>query len=95
MDGLFRLHRSAVARQQAAGHVEVSAEKIADLVALATSLADRTEAMPSLGVERDRDRRERVLVLRRAAEAGQRTLDARDQRERRGAHQDAQRHASG
>lgn len=94
MDGRFRLHRLAVARQQAAGHVEVSAKKIADLISLATSLADRMEAMPSVGLDRDRERRERVRVLRRAAEAGQCTLDTREERARRGDEQDAQRHVS-
>lgn len=78
MAGRFLLRRSEVAREQAQRTLLVSTEKIANLVALATSLANRTEAMPSVGLAGDRDRRDRVRLLRRAAEAGQQTLDERD-----------------
>lgn len=77
MAGRFLLHRSAVAREQAQRNVEASAESIANLVALVTALADRMDAMPSAGLDRDRDRRARVQVLRRTAEAGARVLDLR------------------
>lgn len=78
MAGRFMLRRSEVAREQAQRNVEVvSAETIAKFVAHVTALADRMDAMPSAGLDRDRDRRARVEVLRRAAEAGTRTLDAR------------------
>lgn len=78
MSGRFLVRRSQVAREQAQRTIDVSTEKIANLVALATSLADRTEAMPSAGLDGDRQRRDRVRVLRRAAEAGRQALDARD-----------------
>ena len=77
MAGRFLLRRSEAAREQAQRNVEASAEKIATLVALVTTLADRMDAMPSAGLDRDRERRARVQVLRRTAEAGARTLDAR------------------
>ena len=73
----FVLRRSQAARRQAPRDGETSVEAIATLVALATSLADRMDAMPSAGLDRDHERRERVDVLRRTAEAGRRTIDAR------------------
>ena len=73
----FLLHRSRAARAQAQRDVEASVEAIKTLVSLATSLADRMDAMPSAGLDRDRERRARVHVLRRTAEAGRRTLAGR------------------
>jgi hypothetical protein len=73
----FLLRRAQVARQQAQRDVEASVEAITTLVALATSLADRMDAMPSAGLDRDRERRDRVSVLRRTAEAGRRNLATR------------------
>ena len=90
--GRFLLRRSQVAREQAQRTVDASTEKIANLVALATSLADRTEALPSAGLDGDRERRDRVLVLRRAADAGRPALEARD-REQRAGGQDRQQSA--
>lgn len=78
MAGRFALRRSESARRQGQRDVEASAEKITRLVALVTTLADRMDAMPSDGRERDRDRRARVQILRRTAEAGERTLAARE-----------------
>ena len=75
MTGRF-LRRRSFAREQAARAVDVGAEQIARLVALATTLADRTEAMPSAGLDRDRERKAHVDVLRQAAQAGRQTLDA-------------------
>ena len=89
----FLLRRSQTAREQAQRQVEVSVEAIATLVALATSLADRMDAMPSAGLDRDRERRARVQVLRRSAEAGRRTLAARGHGHSNG--QDGQHHAQG
>lgn len=80
MAGRFLLRRSEAARKEAERNVEASVQSIVILVALVTSLADRMDAMPSAGLDRDRDRRVRVEVLRRAAEAGTRTLDARGRR---------------
>ena len=77
MAGRFLLRRSEAARDQAQRNVDASVAKIAALVALVTSLADRMEAMPSAGLDRDRERRARVQVLRRTAAAGVRTLVAR------------------
>jgi hypothetical protein len=77
MGGRFLLRRSQAAREQAQRTVEASAEQIGTFIALATTLADRMEAMPSAGLTRDRERRERVDVLRRTAEAGNRTLASR------------------
>lgn len=71
----FPLRSSEVASQLAPRDVPGNAHKIANLVALTTRLADRMDAMPSAGLVRDRDRRARVAVLRRTAEAGTRTLD--------------------
>lgn len=82
MTGRFLVRRSKVALEEAQRTVEVSAERISRLIALATALADRMEAMPSAGLDRDRDRRDRVRALRGAAEAGGRTLDARNGRAR-------------
>ena len=79
MAGRFLLRRSEAAREQAQRNFETSAEKIATLVALVTTLADRMDAMPSAGLDRERERRARVQVLRRIAEAGTRSLDARSQ----------------
>ena len=73
----FLLRRSQAARRQSGRDAEASVEAIATLVALATSLADRMDAMPSAGLDRDRERRDRVHVLRRTAEAGRQTLDSR------------------
>ena len=56
--------------------VQATAQKVARLVALTTRLADRMDAMPAGDLVRDRDRRGRVAILRRTAEAGTRTLDA-------------------
>lgn len=86
MAGRFLLRRSESARREAQRKVEASAESIATLVALVTSLADRMDAMPSAGVDRDRDRRARVHTLRRAAEAGTRTIEARRLAGRAGQH---------
>lgn len=94
MTGRFLLRRSEAARQQAQRTGEISAERIAALVAQVTTLADRMEAMPSAGIDRDRDRRLRVHSLRRAAEAGNRTLDARDRLSRPDS-QDGQHRAQG
>lgn len=77
MSGRFLLRRSQAARKQAQRNVEASTESITTLVALLTALADRMEAMPSAGLERDRGRLVRVQALRRTAEAGTRILDAR------------------
>ena len=60
MAGRFLLRRSGTARKEAQRNVEASAERIATFVALVTSLADRMEAMPTAGLDRDRDRRTRV-----------------------------------
>lgn len=91
MAGRFRLRRSEVARAQAQRNLEVSDEQVAKFVALATTLADRMAAMPSAGLDRDRDRHARVQILRRTAEAGRRTLAARGHSRSDG--QDGQRHA--
>jgi hypothetical protein len=58
---------------------------------MVTALADRMEAMPSSGLEGDRERRDRVDVLRRTAEAGARSLARR----RRAGARDGQQHAEG
>lgn len=79
MAGRFLVNRSKVAAKQAQRNVEASDEAIARLVALVTSLADCMDAMPSGGPDRDRDRRARVQILRRTAEAGTRSLEARGQ----------------
>jgi hypothetical protein len=81
MSGRFLLRRSQVARQQAERTAGVTQDKIAELVTLATSLADRTEAMPSAGLDGDRDRRARVQLLRRAAASGRQLLEPRDRRD--------------
>ena len=73
----FLLRRAEAARQQAPCDVEASVEAITSLVALSTSLADRMDAMPSAGLDRDRERRDRVRLLRRTAEAGRRYLATR------------------
>ena len=86
----FLLRRSKAVRRQAERDVDDSAQAITTLVALATSLADRMDAMPSAGLERDRARRDRVDVLRRAAEVGRRTLDTGN-----GSVSDGQRRAGG
>jgi hypothetical protein len=95
MSGRFLIRRSQVARQQAERTADVSREKIAALVTLATSLADRTEAMPSAGRDGDLDRRARVQRLRRAAESGRQDLDARDHAGTLHGHQDGQQSARG
>ena len=77
MAGRFLLRRSKAAREHAQRNVQASAASIATFVALVTALADRMDAMPSMGLDRDRDRRARVQALRRAADAGTRTLDGR------------------
>ncbi len=77
MAGRFLLRRSEAAREQAQCNMEASAERIATLVALVTTLADRMDAMPSAGLDRDRERQARVQVLRRTGALGTRTLDAR------------------
>lgn len=92
MASRFLLRRSEAARKQAQRNVGASAERIATF-ALVTSLADRMDAMPPAGLDRDRDRRAHVQALRRAAEAGTRTLDARGRSAPDG--QDGQRHAGG
>jgi hypothetical protein len=75
----FLLRRSRAAREQAQREVGASVEAMARLVTLATALADRMDAMPSAGLDRDRDRRARVQVLRRTADAGRRDLAARSE----------------
>ena len=74
MSRRFLLRRSRAARTGSQRDVDASVEAIATLVGLVTTLADRMDAMPSAGLDRDRDRRARVQVLRRTAEAGRRTL---------------------
>lgn len=73
----FLLRRSRAAREQAQRDVQASVESTATLVSLVTTLADRMDAMPSAGLDRDRERRARVQVLRRTAEAGRQNLAAR------------------
>jgi cell division septum initiation protein DivIVA len=73
----FLIRRAENARAQAQRTVEVTDQQVARLVELATTLAERMDAMPSAGPERDLQRRLRVQVLRRTAEAGRRTLAAR------------------
>lgn len=77
MGGRFLRHRSEAAREQAQRIADVSDERLARLVALATTLADRMEALPSAGPQGDLDRRRRVQVLRRTAAAGSHALAAR------------------
>ena len=78
MAGRFVLRRSELAREQARRQVAASVERVTTLVALVTTLADRMDALPSAGLDGDRERRARVRVLRRTAEAGQRTLAQRE-----------------
>lgn len=73
----FLPHRAQAAKERAQQEVEASVAAIITLVELLTALADRMESMPSVGLQRDLERRARVLVLRRTAEAGRRTLAQR------------------
>ena len=93
MSRRFLLRRSRAAREQAHRDVEASVEAIATLVSLVTTLADRMEAMPSVGLDGDRERRARVHVLRRTAEAGRQNLATRGRSRSDG--QDGQRRAPG
>lgn len=79
LTGHFPLRRSAPACTPSR---ETEAVRVAALVTLTTRLADRMDAMPSAGPDRDRERRARVRVLRDAAEAGNRSLLQRAARDR-------------
>ena len=74
MSAQFLRRRSDLAREQACREVELSVTRMAKLVLHASALADRTEAMSTADLETGRRRRERVLVLRRAAESGERAI---------------------
>ena len=70
----FLRRSSAAAREQACLEVEVSVSRLAKLVLHASALADRMEAIPASDLDSVRRRRERVRVLRGAAEAGERAI---------------------
>jgi hypothetical protein len=79
MAGKFLLRRSRTAREQAQHGAQVSLDNLTRLIALVTALADRMDALPSMGLDRDRQRRERVLLLRHMATAGRQRLSAHAQ----------------
>ena len=54
--------------------LEVSIERLGNLVLNVTALADRVEARPVRDLEEARRRRQRVQVLRDTAEAGQEAI---------------------
>ena len=74
----FPLPRLEAVTSRGRSEARSTPQKVATLVGLTTRLADRMEARPSAGLDRDRDRRDRVALLRRTALAGTRTLEAWD-----------------
>lgn len=68
------LLRSRAVHGPARPDAATTPQKIATLVVLTTRLADRMDTLPSGGLARDRDRRARIALLRRTAEAGTRAL---------------------
>lgn len=75
LSGQFLRHRSQVAREAAIRNLEIAVQRVASLVLNASSLADRLEAMPSTDLDKARDRKARVKVLRDAASAGQAAIE--------------------
>jgi len=75
--GRFLLRRAETAQAQSRARMTVADERVARLVRLCTALADRMDALPPADWQRAVDRRERILVLRRDAEAGTSALRRR------------------
>lgn len=74
MSGRFLRHRSQLAREEAVRTLEISVQRVANLVLNASALADRMEARPTKSLDEARERKVRVKVLRDAARAGQQAI---------------------